>query len=1190
MQRQSVGTPMRPVRVLWFSLLAVMLCGLSGQKAATPAVSFASHVDYGAGHEPHSVVIGDFNRDGNPDLAVANAMSDTVSILLGTGTGTLGPKTDFAGGGGISIALGDFNGDGKLDLVAAKGGGSDSISILLGNGDGTFGTNTSFSTGSYPTSVAVGDFNGDRNLDVAVANGFGFSVSILLGTGTGTFGTKTDFGTGPNPLSVAVGDFNRDGNLDLVTANQSISSTVSILLGTGTGAFGAKTDIGVGSYPESVAVSDFNGDGNLDLAVAHEVGNAVSIAILLGNGNGTFGPNNDFGTGGTIGSSVAVADFNGDGKPDLANAGGSNTVSVLLGNGNGTFGPHSDFQVGFVPDSVAIADFNGDGKPDLAVANTNPTFNTISILLNTTQFLPAGVFCHKADFISGNVPYSVAIADFNRDGKLDLAVANSNSNAVTVLFGTGVGSFGRFRFQTGDGPVSVATGDFNGDGNLDLVTANSNNDTITILRGFGNNVFAPTDFGVGATPFSVAVGDFNGDGKADIVTANAGSNSVSILLGLGNLSFGARSDFGTGNTPHSVAVGDFNRDGKLDLAVANYGSNTVSILLGTGVGTFGAKTDFNTGVNPNSVALGDFNGDGKLDLAVANVGSNTVSILLGTGAGLFGAKTDFATGSAPFSVAAADFNRDGHLDLAVANLNNDNLSVLSGTGLGAFGPKTDFGTGISPRSVAVGDINGDGKLDLAVANEISGNVSVLLNTCSNNPPTINAHPLTVTVGMPPMNTPIADVSDAEDAENTLIMMINGTTSVTINGVRISGMSVNTSGLVTADVEADCSARPGTFELRVTDSGGVSCEALLTVDVIANPTPPTITCPGNIVAHTDQNLCSTVVTFAPTVTGTCSAAGGPVCSPASGSAFPKGVTTVTCHISDLKGNQSSCSFEVRVIDAQRPSMTGPGHIVKSTEPYQCSAVVTYALPTVTDNCPGPFFPTCAPPSGFRFPVGNTFVTCHVVDRAANEQTSVFEVTVIDAQAPTFVAPRNVSATAAASCPYSTSTVVTYANPAANDNCSVQSVTCNPPSGSTFPVGTTTVNCIATDSSGNIATCSFTVSVYSFCIQDELNAGNVVLVNASTGDYSFCCNGVPVASGRGILGADACAGSIDQTKGDRRVHIEWDGKANNGAGSGNAYVKSSSSLFCQITDKQLTNNSCQCSTQSAPSIIVTPSPPK
>jgi hypothetical protein len=179
-------------------------------------------------------------------------------------------------------------------------------------------------------------------------------------------------------------------------------------------------------------------------------------------------------------------------------------------------------------------------------------------------------------------------------------------------------------------------------------------------------------------------------------------------------------------------------------------------------------------------------------------------------------------------------------------------------------------------------------------------------------------------------------------------------------------------------------------------------------------------------------------------------------------------------------------------------------------------------------------------------------------------------------PVIICLGNVATGAAPSCPNATSKVVVYPDPVASDNCPGQSVVCNPPSGSTFPVGTTTVTCTATDTSGNTATCSFTVNVSSFCLQDEGNPGNVVLVNASTGDYSFCCDRVPIASGRGTLTTHACIGSIEGTKGDRQVHIQWDTSANNGLGAGTAYVqKRSNKIVCQITDKNMSNNTCQCS---------------
>src|SRR6266542_3511755 len=179
-------------RVLWLSVLVVMLGGLLEPEAAAQTVSFGAKTDFGTGDRPRSVAVGDFNGDGTLDLAVANR-SGTVSILLGTGTGSCGAKTDFGTGGASSVAVGDFNGDGKLDLAVAN---DNTVSILLGTGTGSLGAKTDFGTGSVPASVAVGDFNGDGNLDLAVAGGdpSGFysdteskSVSILLGAGTGSF-------------------------------------------------------------------------------------------------------------------------------------------------------------------------------------------------------------------------------------------------------------------------------------------------------------------------------------------------------------------------------------------------------------------------------------------------------------------------------------------------------------------------------------------------------------------------------------------------------------------------------------------------------------------------------------------------------------------------------------------------------------------------------------------------------------------------------------------------------------------------------------------------------------------------------------------------------------------------------------------------------------------------------------------
>ncbi|MCE2669911.1 MAG: FG-GAP-like repeat-containing protein [Microcystis sp. 49638_E5] len=338
-------------------------------------------------------------------------------------------------------------------------------------------------------------------------------------------------------------------------------------------------------------------------------------------------------------------------------------------------------------------------------------------------------FGTPTNFSVGTSPVSVTVGDFNGDGKSDLAVANYNSNNVSVLLGTGTGSFGAAtNFTVGNGPASVTVGDFNGDGKSDLATANLNSNNVSVLLGTGTGSFGTaTNFSVGINPRSVTVGDFNGDGKSDLAVANRYGNNVSVLLGTGTGSFGTATNFTVGSYPWSVTVGDFNGDGKSDLAVANIVSSNVSVLLGTGTGSFGAATNFTVGSSPYSVAVGDFNGDGKSDLATANFNSN-VSVLLGTGTGSFGAATNFTVGTAPRSVTVGDFNGDGKSDLAVANANSSNVSVLLGTGTGSFGAATNFTVGNGPISVRVGDFNGDGKSDLATTNGSGYNVSVILNT------------------------------------------------------------------------------------------------------------------------------------------------------------------------------------------------------------------------------------------------------------------------------------------------------------------------------------------------------------------------------------------------------------------------------------------------------------------------------
>lgn len=369
------------------------------------------------------------------------------------------PVDYTAGTRPVTVAVGDFNGDKKLDLAVANAGDGStanpgSVSILLGKGDGTFKAAVEYAAGQTPNSIAVGDFNGDGKLDLAVANqgstsaGIDGSVSVLLGKGDGTFQPAVDFTAGQTPQLVVVGDFNGDGKLDLAVTNfgnssAGISGSVSVLLGVGDGTFLPAVDYDAGPSPTLVVLGDFNLDGNQDLVVSDSASTDLTSSILLGNGDGTFQSPVAFSPGGRSGSFV-VADFNGDGKPDLV-AAGSGSVKILMGNGDGTFQPAvTAASLSLLVRTDVVADFNGDGKLDLAGwtkalgfcffncgSNTGPRVGSMFILLGRGD----GTFVQAlGPFASGLIP--ITSADFNGDNLPDLAAVGENFDKVSVLLNT----------------------------------------------------------------------------------------------------------------------------------------------------------------------------------------------------------------------------------------------------------------------------------------------------------------------------------------------------------------------------------------------------------------------------------------------------------------------------------------------------------------------------------------------------------------------------------------------------------------------------------------------------------------------------------------------------------------------------------------------------------------------------------
>jgi hypothetical protein len=328
---------------------------------------------------------------------------------------------------------------------------------------------------------------------------------------------------------------------------------------------------------------------------------------------------------GTGPDAIVEGDFNADGKMDLAVVNPAGTVSILLGNGDGTFQPHVDYATGTGPVALKTGDFDGDGSLDLAVVNS--TANTVSILLNNGN----GTFQAKHDYATGTGtqnPQWIAVADFNGDGNLDLAVANMASNTISILLGNGEGSFAlKSSPSVATGPVCVEVGDFDGDGKLDLVVASATGNSLSVLLGNGDGTFQAGQViaNIKATPHSVTVGDFNGDGILDVAISNEGSETTLIGFGKGDGTFQTPlQNYSTGIAPSQEVAADLNGDGFLDLITNNQSpTGTFSYLINNGNGTFQFHNNNETGTGPLGLTVGDFNNDGMLDLAVAASTENT---------------------------------------------------------------------------------------------------------------------------------------------------------------------------------------------------------------------------------------------------------------------------------------------------------------------------------------------------------------------------------------------------------------------------------------------------------------------------------------------------------------------------------------------------------------------------------------
>ncbi len=808
----------------------------------------------------------------------------------------------------------------------------------------------------------------------------------------------------------AIADFNGDGFGD--SAVLTTSGIVVALHNPADGSVMSTATYSVPGIGPSIAAMDFNGDGFVDLAVTQNDGAGQgNVVILLGNGDGAFGPPAKFPTGpiGPFAFYLATGDFNGDGHADLSVAnipamiGATGTVAVLLGKGDGTFSPAVSYTVGEFPGTIVAADFNGDGITDLAALDNLVGIanyaNKVWVLLGKGD----GTFQPAVSTATGTGSGYLGWVDLNHDGKPDLVIADEFASAMAVMFGNGDGTFQPateylMAAEVGSiAPLPLA------DGNTLLLT--SDNATgyqfISFFASDGTTTI-PVIQNLGVGPTSIASTDLNGDRQPDLVITDAEAGNIYVKLATGSGTFASPTTYSLGSQPGALALADVSGDGKIDVIAAD--ATGLDVLLGNGDGTLQAVKTLPAGGSLSSVAIADFNMDGKPDVAAANAVTGGISLFMNSGNGAFeSARTvSLSSGLIALSAVSGDFNGDDKPDLIVAYSPTDNtqpggVAVLLGNGDGTFQPAVNIPLpgpilqqivgSASSAPLAVGDLNGDGKLDVVtvIRGATSNQVAVLLGIGNGTfqPPlftnTQTAPPMIVITDQNGDDIPDLVLADCCGLSEASLLFGNGDGTFQMEVQFPSGP--NPRAIAAADFNGD-----GNSDLAII--GQVQEPDRGTLSIVLNTTGST----GPSTAATTTTASPVSATFSPnaqniTLSATITSnsapvSGGTVTFTLLGTTVSANVTNGSASVSfSIPGGTAAGNYPIQAVYNPASGFATSSDNTKQLTIAQATPLVTWAAPAsivsgtplgmaqldATANVPGAF--TYTPPSGTVLPVGN-----------------------------------------------------------------------------------------------------------------------------------------------------------------------------------------------------------------------------